>query len=105
MGHILSSYLAKLPKVTTGVGDLSCKLTKANCEIYAKSKMTQKACIKDWKIATPPCQLPHSDLLTISLPTFVHKNKYILVFVDDDSKHSQFVMKCKTEVPNVLKEL
>lgn len=104
MGHISSSYLAKLPQVTTGVGDLSCELTKANCEICAKSKMTRKACTKDRERATRPCQLLHSDLLTISPPTFSQKNKYVLVLVDDYSRYSQlFIMKSKTEVPKLLK--
>lgn len=91
--------------MTKGIGDLNCDLTKVDCEICTQSKMTRKSCKKDRERATRPCQLLHSDLLTISPPTFIQKNWYILVLIDDYSHYAQlFVMKNKTEVPNFLKE-
>lgn len=105
MAHISAPYLNKIKYITDGVPEFIFNKTMTTCQICNQSKMTRKVFDRDREGAAHPCQILHADLITISVPTFPHGNRYILTLLDDFTRYLQtFVIKNKTDVPNCLQQ-
>lgn len=105
MAHISSSYLNKLKTVSIGVSNLLCDQNLTSCSICNSAKMTRKTFDKNRERAQYPCQIIHSDLITISIPTFHKQNRHILTVLDDYTGFLLiFVMSKKSETSEFLKE-
>ena len=105
LGHISAPYLNRIKSCATGTTDFIFTCTQTECEICNQAKMTRKTFDKDREGASHPCQIIHADLITISVPTFIQGNKYILTVLDDYTRYLQtFVIKNKTNDSECLKQ-
>lgn len=101
MGHMCAPYVNRLPKVTTGTGDLICIDSINNCTVCARAKQTRKNFDKDRERATRVGQIVHADLMGPVKPVaLATRKRYIIGILDDFSRFLQlFTMKTKDQTP------